>query len=153
MLSAQVEPYSAIIAELKQYFPLHWQELALNKDKVALAPRYDVYAKCETSGSLSMVTVRDGGKIIAYWVMFFDDEMHYSILASRMDIFWVNPDYRQGPAAVILMRAVEREVKRRGALRWWAGEKLHSPCGRLFKAFGMQPVETYWCKWMGGAAA
>ena len=150
MITAQIEPFSAVVDEAMPLLTLHWQMIALNKDKVPLRPRIEQYKFYEASGQLVVVTLRLSGKLIGYWSCLVGPELHYdTCLASRMDIFFVHPDYRSGPAAIILMRAVEKEMKRRGVVRWWAGEKLHTPVGRLFKAFGFEPVETYWMKWIG----
>lgn len=150
MIVAQVERFADILeAELKPLLPLHYQMLALNKDKVPLAPDYPLYLAAEAEGKLSVITLREGGKLIGYWIAFVCREPHYNVLCSKMDIFFVHPDYQSGGAAIILMRAVEREMRRRGVARWWAGEKLHRPVGRLFKAFGFAPVETTWMKWIG----
>ncbi len=45
--------------------------------------------------------------------------------------------------------AVEREYRRRGVNRSFVGEKLHRPCGRLYKAFGYEAIETHYSKWWG----
>lgn len=151
MISAQVERFADILEkELKPLLPLHYQMLALNKDKVPLRPDYDKYLGLERIGQLSVITLRHSGRLIGYWIAHVCPEIHYTtILCSKMDVFFVHPDYRNGTAAIILMRAVEREMKRRGVSRWWAGEKLHSPVGRLFQAFGMEKVEAIWMKWIG----
>src|SRR5690348_8999717 len=110
MITTQVEPFSQIKDELQSLLAVHWQSIALNRDKVKLNPRYDKYYGAEAAGTLSIVTLRHSGKLVGYWVMFVDAELHYAdCLASQMDIFFVHQDYRDGPAALILMRAVEKE--------------------------------------------
>ena len=41
--------------------PLHWEELALEQDKVPLAPQYDVYASRHAAGQVLVVTLRQDG--------------------------------------------------------------------------------------------
>lgn len=59
MLTAQVESFADRLHELKPLLPLHWEELALDKDKVPLDPQYDTYIAREDHGEVLFVTLRD----------------------------------------------------------------------------------------------
>lgn len=41
MLTAQPEPFAPFLEEVKPMLDLHYEELALNRDKVPLSPQYD----------------------------------------------------------------------------------------------------------------
>ena len=43
MITCQVEQWPEFIEEAKPMLPIHWEELALNKDKVPLDPQYYIY--------------------------------------------------------------------------------------------------------------
>lgn len=137
--------------ELKVLLPEHYKELALNQDKVPLSPRYDLYAKHEENGQLLFVTMREAGDLIGYFIGFIASGMHYSTcLTCTMDIFWVRHDKRGvGLPGVRLFRFVEKELRRRGVDRWFAGSKLHADAGALFRFLKFEPVETYYTKWLG----
>lgn len=153
MLTAQVEDIDAAYhsGELTQLLPVHWDKLALHKDKVPLDPQYEVYLQRNLRGEVCYITLRDEGKLVGYWIAFIAPGLHYkTCLTAQMDIWNLLPQYENGRAALILMRAVEREYQRRGVNRSFIGEKLHKPSGRLFKAFGYEPVETYYSKWITG---
>jgi GNAT superfamily N-acetyltransferase len=150
MLTTQVEPWSEFVVEVQPLFPQHWEELALNKDKVPLAPQYHVYAAREVAGELMVITLRDKGRLVGYFVGIVAPGLHYSTcLTLTMDIFWTHPDIRGGFAGVKLFRAVEKEAKRRGVQRMFYGSKLHKDCGSLFRYLGLEPIETYYSKWIG----
>ena len=150
MITAQVESFTERQGELMRLFPLHWEKLAQDRDSVKLDPRYDVYARLEETGELMLVTLRDRGRLVGYWVAVIAPGLHYaSCLTASMDIWNLLPDYENGVAAMILMRAVEKEYRRRGVRRAFAGEKIQRPCGRLYRAFGYAPVETHYSKLMG----
>lgn len=152
MITAQVESWSACLPELVEIFPEHYASLALNRDKVPLAPRFDVYARMEADGSLFVVTLRELGKLVGYFVGFVTPSLHYSTcLECKTDIFWVRPEFRTGGrnAGKQLFRAVERELKRRGVQRWFVGTKLHQDASALFSVLGFEPVEVYHSKWIG----
>lgn len=150
MITAQVEPYQDCLHELIECYPAHWAELALNKDKVPLDPQYDVYDARDAAGQLLLVTLRDAGRLVGYFIGFIAPGLHYrTCLTLTMDIFWTHPDIRGGFAGVKLFRTVEKEAKRRGVHRMFYGSKLHKDASRLFEFLKMEPVETYYSKWIG----
>jgi L-amino acid N-acyltransferase YncA len=150
MITAQVENWSDCLPELKTLFPIHFKELALNQDKVELAPRYDVYSKMEKEGSLFVCTLRSFGVLIGYFVGIINPSLHYgNCLECSMDIFFVKPECRVGNCGMKLFKAVRHELKRRGVQRWHVGSKVHSDASALFRRLGMTQVETYYSEWLG----
>lgn len=153
MVTARIEHDAwAAIQDIRPHLEAHWEELALNKDKVPLDPLYEIYeARCE-AGEMLVVTLRDeADRVVGYFGGFVAPGMHYrSCLTLTMDLFWTHPDIRGGVAGLKLFRAVEREARRRGVDRMFMGSKLHKDAGRLFEAMGYAPVEMYYSKWIGG---
>jgi GNAT superfamily N-acetyltransferase len=150
MITAQVEPYMDCLPELMACYDHHWEELALNKDKVPLAPQYDVYEARDDAGQLLLVTLRDTGRLVGYFIGFIAPGLHYkTCLTLTMDIFWTHPDVRGGFAGVKLFRAVEKDARRRGVHRIFYGSKMHKDASRLFEFLKMEPVEMYYTKWIG----
>lgn len=151
MITAHVESFEQRLAELQTLLPLHYEELALNKDKVPLAPQYNVYIDRERRGELLFVAMREAGQLIGYFIGFIAPGLHYSTcLTCTMDIFYIAQEKRTGSAGVRLFRFVEAELQRRGVQRWFMGSKIHADASALFKRIGAQPVETYYSKWLGG---
>lgn len=150
MITAHVESFVANIEELKEVIPLHYEELAMNKDKVPLSPRWGVYAAQEAIGELFFVALRDQGKLAGYFIGFVSPGLHYSTcLTCIQDIFYVKPDERGAAAGNILFEFVERELKRRGVKRLIANSKNHFPAAWLFDRRGYEPIETIHSKWLG----
>lgn len=150
MLTAQVENLAERLEEIKPLLPVHWDKLALDKDRFPLDPQYSIYIAREEVGELLFVTLRDAGRLVGYWLSFIAPGLHYqTCLTATQDIWNVLPDYENGVAAMVLMRVVHKEYERRGVQRSFVNEKIHKPCGRLFKAFGYEPVETYYSKLIG----
>ena len=151
MLTAQIESFVECLGEFKPLFPKHWEELALNKDKVPLDPQYEIYEAREARGELLFVTLRDLGMPVGYFIGFIAPGLHYkTCLTCTMDIFWVHPEYRsKGLPGVKLFRAVEAELKRRGVQRWFAGSKCHADASALFEFLKFEKVEIYYSKWLG----
>jgi GNAT superfamily N-acetyltransferase len=150
MMTFCVESLTQNLDSMKPLFPRHWQELALNQDKVPLDPQYDIYLARDARGEVLFVAGRDAGELIAYFVGFVAPGLHYkTCLTLTMDIFWVRPEYRGKSAGIRLFKTVETEAKRRGVQRMFMGSKLHKDAGWLFDRLGYSPVETYYSKWFG----
>ena len=150
MITTHIESFTERQEELKPLLPLHWEELALNKDKVPLDPQYDIYVERERRGELLFVTLREAGRLVGYFIGFIAPGLHYrSCLTCTMDIFYVHPEVRCRFAGVRLFKAVKAEVKRRGVQRWFVGSKVHADASRLFEALGFEKVETYYSMWLG----
>lgn len=150
MITCHIESFEQQLEELKVLLPLHYEELALNQDKVPLAPQYHVYIERERAGGLIFATLRDAGQLVGYFIGFIAPGLHYSTcLTCTMDIFYVRKDKRRGTAGVRMFRFVEAELRRRGVQRWFMGSKIHADASALFKRIGAAPVETYFSKWLG----
>jgi len=150
MLTPQVESFTELQPILKEVFPRHWEELALNKDKVPLDPMYEIYFERDKRGEVLLVTLREEGEIAGYFIGFINPGLHYrTCLTCIMDIFYVKPEHRNKRGGVILFKAVEKECKRRGVQRIYAGSKLHKDSGRLFEALGYNKIEAYYSRWIG----
>lgn len=150
MITLITESLAHTLPELRALLPLHYEELALNKDRVPLDPQYDVYLERERKGQLLLVVGRDAGEVVCYFIGFIAPGLHYqTCLTCTMDIFYVRKDKRTGTAGVRLFRFVEAELKKRGVQRWFMGSKVQADASALFQRIGAEPVETYYSKWIG----
>lgn len=143
MLTAQPEEFAPFLEEVKPLLPAHYEELALNQDRVPLSPQYDEYLRRDSLGMVMAVTVRDAGELVGYFVGFIAPGLHYSTcLTLQLDIFWIHPDHRGQKGGFLLFKAVEAEAKRRGVQRLFVGSKTHLPADFLFDKLGYTKVET-----------
>jgi GNAT superfamily N-acetyltransferase len=150
MMTAAPEPWHPTIEEIKPLLPMHWEELALDKDKVPLAPQWHVYEKHNAAGELQLVVLREDGRLVGYYWGIVAPGLHYATcLTAIMDIFYVHPEHRNGHAGAILFAAVEKDLRRRGVQRWLVGSKLHRDCSALFERLKFRPIEIYYSKWLG----
>jgi len=150
MITFLVESLTEQLETLKPLFPLHWEELALNKDKVPLDPQYDIYLRRDEVGEVLFIAGREAGHLIAYFVGFVAPGLHYkTCLTLTMDIFYVHPDYRGKGGGIHLFKAVEKEARRRGVQRMFVGSKCHKDASWLFERLEYTEVERYYSKWLG----
>ena len=147
MITFCVERLHDELDNLKKFFPLHWEELALNKDSIPLDPQYDVYLTREDRGEVMFICARENGEIVGYFVGFVAPGLHYkTCLTLTMDIFWIHPSKRGGRAGINLFKFVEQEAKNRGVQRMFMGSKMHKDVGWLFEKLGYTEVERYYSK-------
>lgn len=159
MITAHVESFIACLPELRPLFVPHYRELALDQDKVPLDPEYSIYFAREAAGELLLVTLRDKGAIVAYFIGFVAPGLHYrTCLTLTEDIFWLHPDYRgedsldRVEANVMveqLFGAVKAEALKRKVQRVFLGTKVHQDAGKLFEAMGLREVDRYYSAWWG----
>lgn len=152
MITTQIESFSDSASELASLFKTHWEELALFKDRMPLAPQWQEYAKREREGRLFLVTVRRDGKIVGYYISQTAPGFHYSTThTGTMDIAYIVQSERNRGLAYPLFRRVERELKRRGVKVWFSGYKVHNPLGmpELLDLLGFKPADVYCAKWIG----
>lgn len=151
--SAQVELFEAIKEEIAEILPIHYDELAMNKEHVPLDFDYERYLQMEENGGLFVVTLRKESTLIGYYIGFVGPEPHYaSTYCCMTDIFYVLPDYRRDGAGKLLFKTVEFELKLLGIDRWFVSIKDHSKAGAeaMMKAMEFKQIETTFSKWIGG---
>lgn len=160
------ESLTGCLEELKPHFHAHWRELALNQREVELSPRYDVYLARDAAGEIVCVTGRENGAVVAYYILFVQQALHYSTCRTALtDIWYVIPEKRNGTAGVRLLKAVETELRRLNVDRWFLGGKIARRGGEvaekgrelrevvtdpsaLFERMGAERVEVYYSKWL-----
>ena len=97
MITFAIESFKQTLPEFEPILHDHYEELALNQDKVPLSPQYNIYFDREKIGQLLFVTARFEGSIIGYFIGFVSPGLHYSTcLTCQMDIFYVKKEYRTG---------------------------------------------------------
>lgn len=149
-ITYQEEYFEDVIDEIKPLLERHWEEIALNKDKIPLDPDYEAYRKLSDAGAIHYTTVRDDGKLIGYAIYFLIGNLHYSSLAiAESDIFWLAPEYRKGSVGIRLIKAAEKFLVELGVNHIINKVKLHYDVGSLFESLGYKPFERLYSKHIG----
>lgn len=116
MLEYGIEQYSEeLVEELKPLLEGHYQEVALHKEHIPLAPDWVRYKKLAEANALCIVGVRDNGRLVGYSVFYISKMMHYmtTTMASN-DVIYLAPEYRNGFAGIRLIKVSEAELKKLG---------------------------------------
>jgi GNAT superfamily N-acetyltransferase len=104
------------LAEAEDVLYKHWQELALNKDKIYLKPDVKRYVDLQNSGVLKNIVVYKDNKIVGYSVLLITPFLHYADnVVAQVDIIYVDPDYRHSTVGARLLIETEAIAKENGA--------------------------------------
>lgn len=148
MITYQQESLVTSKADAIPLLEKHWEEIALNKDKIKLNPDWDAYANLEDAGVLKIFTARDAGnKLVGYFVVFVKAHIHYKDhLFSYNDIIFVDQDYRKGFTSIRLMKFAERCLKADGVGVMIVNTKMHKPFDSLLIWLGYKHIENIYSK-------
>lgn len=128
----------------------HWEEIALNKDKIALNPDWDAYQDLELSGKLKIFTARDKDKLVGYFVVLVGPNLHYKDhLFAVNDILYLDKEYRKGRTGIKLIKFAERCLKTDGVSVLNINTKVHKPFDILMEHMGFGLVERVYSKYIG----
>lgn len=147
MITFQVEPWSSFKTEAAALWPKHWEEVAINRDKIKLNVDFRQFAAMDEVGMLVVVVGREDGEVVGYWVGFVRPHLHYAdSLTAYTDVYFIDPAYRRPRVAWRLFQAVEKELKRRGVQKIFTATKLHLDHSRLFASLGYTETERLFTK-------
>jgi GNAT superfamily N-acetyltransferase len=148
-ITYQVEPWEAYFPECQALWVQHWCEVALDQAAVPLDPDLERYQAYADAGHLFILSMRDAGKLVGYFVGIVSGHLHYK--STRMcftDLFYLLPAYRKGLAGVRLFREAETALRARGVRRIQTATKLHAhlDMSRLLERLGYTRVEAAYHK-------
>lgn len=143
----QVEDYLDAIDEMRELYPDHWKEIALDHDKIKLDPDYDRYELLSRAGVLHVVTARSGPKLVGYHMSIVMPHLHYkSSLTAFTDVFYLKPEYRKGMTGYRLLRTFRDSVKARGVQKVYMMTKLGIDLDPVLKRLGFKPIERVYAQ-------
>jgi len=145
------EKLADIKEELEPLLVEHYKEIAAYQDKIELAPDWERYKTLEESGILKIVTVRDLGELIGYYVFLLIPNLHYSKdLYAVNDIVLIKPEYRNSKIGVGLFNYVECWAKALGVSVMTMHMKTALPFDKLCEGLGWDYLERLYTKCIKG---
>jgi GNAT superfamily N-acetyltransferase len=145
----QIERWAPFIEEGKEIFPVHFEELALDKEQMPLGMDFAFYQKLEDLGFLHVLTAREGKKLVGYYIaMVFQSHPHNKDAGpvSTTDMFYILPAYRKGGAGAKLLMMAEKTLRERGVKKAAISVKVHQNHGTLLKALGWKETDIVFHK-------
>ncbi len=146
-ITFQREYLVALRAELEPVLPLHYVELALDQDDVALDPDWDAYMQMEQMGLTHFFTARKDGELIGYIIGTIRGHLHYKSTKHYInDIYYVKAEHRNTGVGYRFFQAHEKEMKRLGVKRVVTFTKCHQSHEQLFSAMGYKRQDVVMSK-------
>jgi GNAT superfamily N-acetyltransferase len=114
--------------ECQSLIEMHWDEIALNQEKIKLNPDWEAYHNLEVQDKLKIFTAREDGLLVGYFVVIVATNIHYKdhLFASN-DIIYLHPDYRKGMTGVKLIKFAEKCLSEDGVSVMTINTKIHKP--------------------------
>lgn len=147
MITYQQESLVTVKADIIPLLEKHWEEVALNKEKIKLNPDWDAYANLEDAGILKIFTARDDRKLVGYFVVFVKSHIHYKDhLFCYNDVIFVDEEYRKGFTSTRLIKFAEKCLKADGVEVMIVNTKRHKPFDSLLVWLGYKHIENLYSK-------
>lgn len=147
MITYRQESLVTTKADIIPLLEKHWEEVALNKDKIKLNPDWDAYANLEDAGILKIFTARDDRKLVGYFVVFVKSHIHYKDhLFCYNDVIFVDEEYRKGFTSPRLIKFAEKCLKADGVEVMIVNTKRHKPFDSLLVWLGYKHIENLYSK-------
>jgi hypothetical protein len=130
----------------KHLFPVHWGEIALDRDKIPLDMDLASYERLNQLGNLHIVAALDGERIVGYAIWFLMRHPHYQSSGpmGQMDVYFLLPEFRMYGA--LLFKESERTLCERGITKIYLSCKLHSDKTALFERLGYRATDKVFTK-------
>ena len=149
-ITYQQEFLFGVLTDIKPLLGKHWEEIALNKDKIKLNPDWEAYHNLEADNKLRIFTARDNGKLVGYFVVIVSKHIHYrDHLFAGNDIIFVDQEYRKSGLGASLINFSEKCLKDDGVSVLTINTKVHSPFDRLMDFLKFTKVERVYSKYIG----
>jgi len=150
VITYQEESAKDCLEEIKPLIFTHWEEIALYKDKIDLNPDFDKYLLLDSLGMLHILTARDQGKLIGYFISFVQPNMHYkdSVFAIN-DILYIHPLYRKGSTGYKLFKKAEVSLKEIGVDVIIIHAKVNNDFKPLMDKLEYERIEYNYSKYIG----
>lgn len=150
MITYQQEFLATARPDAQKLLEAHWEEIALNKGKIALNPDWEAYEALESSGKLKIFTARDDDRLIGYFVVIVGVNLHYKdhVFAVN-DILYLDKEYRKGRTGLKLIKFAEKCLKEDGVSVLSINTKVHKPFDSLMEYMGFNLIERVYSKYIG----
>jgi len=143
-----VEKWSDCLAELRPLFSLLWADVAVDKDRFVAKCDEVKYKALEDLNMLHLVTVRDGEKLVGYYLVFITPNGHYDGAGPMAftDMYYVLKEYRRGNTGMKLFAFAEETWRAKGCVKAYTSHKLHRDRSAMLKALGWKATDLIYSK-------
>jgi GNAT superfamily N-acetyltransferase len=139
VVTIQTEKWATFYPDGSSIFPEHHKELALYPEEIPLSIDEAKYELLDKADILLIVTARDEGRLVGYWLWFIMPHPHYAAAGpmALTDMYFVLPEYRRGVGAKLEV-ASEAEYTKRGCVKAITSCKAHRDHRPFFERLGWE---------------
>lgn len=150
MIKYQQEFLDTCEKDCQELIRLHWEEIAVNKDKIKLNPDWNAYHALEQNQRLKIFTARSEEELVGYFVVITGSNLHYKdhVFAVN-DILYLKKEYRKGRTGIKLIKFAEKYLRDDGVSVLNINTKVHKPFDVLMEHMGFGLVERVYSKYIG----
>lgn len=149
IVTYQVESFDIAWPEMTKLFPLHYEEVARDKNLIKLSPNHAKYKMLADAGMYHILTMRCDGIIVGYGSAYVYPHDHYcNDLMAFTDLYFLNPQFRIGRYGINLLKQFEESLNKRGCVKIFTATKLHDNLdnSKIFERLGYTFVEKIYSK-------
>jgi len=145
----QREWFLHLMPEFPPLFLEHYEEIALDQDKMELSPAWMQYVNLESSGVLHVLTMRVDGKLAGYFFNLCYPHLHYNkVLCSFSDMFFISKKYRSAWRYVRMYIENEKMLKGLKVQKIFVMTKEHKDFTPVMKRLKYKFIERIFSKWI-----
>lgn len=146
----QIEKVRDVRKEVQPLLEMHWEQIALNKDKIKLNPDWEQAEKLCDEGRLKIFTARKDGNLVGYFAVIVGTSLHYKDHKfANCDVIYVHPEHRTGMTGYKLIKVAEDYLKKSGVSLININTKVHTPFDKLMVKMGYNLIERLYSKYIG----
>jgi GNAT superfamily N-acetyltransferase len=130
----------------------HWDELAVHKTEMVLAPNYQRFAELGDVGQFRVWAAKDGKTLVGYVGFFVQPHIHYqNTLTAVEDLFLLSAPYRKGGNGLKMFSTAIDALRELGVKRVILHSKVHfekerGGLGRFFQRLGFEHTDNIYSR-------
>ena len=149
-ISYAIETYQTVQEEMRTLVGEHWEEIAVNKDKIKLNPDWESYERLSDEGYLGIYTARSNGALVGYFIVVATPNIHYKDhIFGVNDVLFLQKKYRKRLTGVKLIKFAEKDLKEKGVSVLVINTKVHTPFDKILERMKYSLVERVYSKYIG----
>ena len=125
---------------------MHYDEIAPYPDLFKLKPDLEAYRNMEKAGALVIITARNDGILVGYFLMIVRAHPHYcDVVVALEDMKFVHPNYR-GITGLRMIKYAEEVARELGCKVIVQRSKAKSEHGAMYRRLGYDLLDEVYMK-------
>ncbi len=150
MITFQLESWEDYYQDCQDLWIEHYDEIAVQKDKMPMRPHVEAYEAMDKAGMLQILTVRDKDKLVGYLITFIKAHLHYAdVLCGFEDSYFLSKHYRKGMTGIKLIKEAIGHMELAGVQKVFFMTKSFKNLGLIFEHLGFKHSDSVYAKWIG----